>query len=96
MAIIESKRMNRQAALSLAIQALNERKDKLLIDNGNVTECGQFAKAIQECEQAIVFLTGYKIIDQYMSGYTECNFTIEIIEGRCILANDDESERKPD
>lgn len=72
--------MKAQKHYSMAIQALNERRDKLVIDNGGLTDAGQYALAIQECNEAITYLEGMKVISSLIGDFKDCKFTLELKE----------------
>ena len=68
--------MKVQKYYSMAIQALNEYKDSLVSNNGGLIDAGQFACAIQECDEAITYFEGMKTICNFVAGFNDCNFTI--------------------
>jgi hypothetical protein len=65
--------MEPQACLSLAIQALHERYDNIqrrTPDN---------EKALQDCREAVAYLEGIKVMNQWVNGFKECKVELHLI-----------------
>lgn len=79
--------MQPQACLSLAIQTLHERLDNI---QQNLPEN---VKALQECREAIVYLEGIKLIEQFINGFKDCKYELHLISP-CSDENGSEEENE--